>query len=366
MADRPHVLIVGAGIVGASIAWHLARAGARVTVVEAGEPGGVATANSWAWLNASRGNPEVYFRLRVRAMDEWRRLERDLPDVHVAWAGGLIWDLPSDELEAFAVEHASWGYDIRRVDRAEVQRIEPQLAAPPDFALHAAGEGSVEPLAAARALLAAAHDLGATVVAHRPVRSLDLSAGRVAGVETDAGRFVADEVVVAAGVGTAALAATAGFHLPMIAPPGLLVVTRPHDRLLDGLVMAPEMHVRQTAQGRLVAGADFGGSDPGDDAAATAAELVDTLKGMLKSGASLALDHHMLGHRPVPEDGFPAVGRVDGIAGLYVAVMHSGITLAPAIGRFVADEIMTGRRDALLEPYGPDRFSPAAARTGGV
>ena len=46
--------------------------------------------------------------------------------------------------------------------------------------------------------------------------------------------------------------------------------------------------------------------------------------------------------------------------------MHSGITLAPVIGRFVADEIMTGRRDALLEPYGPDRFSPAAARTDGV
>ena len=88
MADRPHVLIVGAGIIGASIAWHLARASARVTVVEAGEPGGVATPNSWAWINASWGNPEVYFRLRVRAMDEWRRLERDLPDVHVAWAGG--------------------------------------------------------------------------------------------------------------------------------------------------------------------------------------------------------------------------------------------------------------------------------------
>ncbi len=87
---------------------------------------------------------------------------------------------------------------------------------------------------------------------------------------------------------------------------------------------------------------------------------------MLKSGASLALDHYTLGHRPVPEDGFPVVGRVDGIAGFYVAVMHSGITLAPAIGRFVADEIMTGRRDALLEPYGPDRISLAVARTGGA
>ena len=68
--SRPHVLIVGAGIIGASIAWHLVRAGARVTVIDARETGGIATRNSWAWINASWGNPEPYFRLRVRAMDE--------------------------------------------------------------------------------------------------------------------------------------------------------------------------------------------------------------------------------------------------------------------------------------------------------
>jgi len=48
MPDRPHVLIVGAGIIGASIAWHLARAGAKVTVIEAGQAGGLATRASWA------------------------------------------------------------------------------------------------------------------------------------------------------------------------------------------------------------------------------------------------------------------------------------------------------------------------------
>jgi glycine/D-amino acid oxidase-like deaminating enzyme len=50
------------------------------------------------------------------------------------------------------------------------------------------------------------------------------------------------------------------------------------------------------------------------------------------------------------------MGRAAGISGLYVAVMHSGITLAPAIGRFVANEILTGRRDSLIEPYGLERF----------
>jgi glycine/D-amino acid oxidase-like deaminating enzyme len=68
MAEHPNVLIVGAGIIGASIAWHLCRAGARVTVIESGAPGGIATRRSWAWINASRGNPEAYFRLRMRAM----------------------------------------------------------------------------------------------------------------------------------------------------------------------------------------------------------------------------------------------------------------------------------------------------------
>ena len=55
------IIVVGAGIIGASIAWHLAKAGAEVTVLEAGEPGGVATRNSWAWINASWGNPGNLF-----------------------------------------------------------------------------------------------------------------------------------------------------------------------------------------------------------------------------------------------------------------------------------------------------------------
>jgi glycine/D-amino acid oxidase-like deaminating enzyme len=356
MADHPHVLIVGAGIIGASIAWHLVRAGARVTVTDASEPGGIATRNSWAWINASWGNPEPYFRLRVRAMDEWHRLEQEVSDIHVAWVGGLFWELPPEQLETFEVQHAAWGYGIRRVERAEVQRIEPHLATPPEFALHVPAEGAVEPLAAAQALLAAARGLGATVIANTPVRSLNLYAGHVTGVETDTDRLDADEVVVAGGVGTASLVATAGLTLPIIASAALLVGTKPHSKRLNGLVMSPSMQLRQTAEGRLVAAAGFDDADPDADVAVAAAALFDAIKGMIASGESLSPDFHVVGHRPIPKDGFPAVGRADGIPGLYTAVMHSGITLAPAIGRFVADELLTGRRESLLEPYGLGRF----------
>jgi glycine/D-amino acid oxidase-like deaminating enzyme len=357
MADHPNVIVVGAGIIGASIACHLAKAGARVTIIEAGEPGGIATRNSWAWINASWGNPEIYFRLRIRSMAEWRRLEREIPDLRVAWLGGLIWDIPPDELEAYAKEHASWGYGIRRVDRGEAARIEPQLRHPPDFALHVAEEGSVEPLAAAQALLAAAKALGVKIIANRPVRQLICRNGRVTGVETETGALEADEVVVAAGAGTAKLAASAGYALPLDTPPGLLIASKPHAKLLNGLVMSPGLHVRQTPEGRLLGGADFGGSDPGADATATSLDLFEAMRGMFKDGGALEYSHHTVGYRPMPGDGFPVVGRPPKIDGLYFAVLHSGITLAPAVGVFAAEEIVVGTRNDLLKPYGPERFS---------
>ncbi len=290
-------------------------------------------------------------------MDEWRKLEQEVPQVSVAWVGSLLWELPPEQLKDFAAGHRAWGYDIRRVERAEIRRIEPYLANPPEFAAYAPTEGAVEPLAATLALLAAAQALGATVIVNNPVRSLNLRAGHVTGVETSAGSLDADEIVVASGVGTANLVATAGLAMPMTASPALLVRTLPHAKRLNGLVMSPAMQLRQTPEGRLVAAVHFEGTGADADGTEAAAAVLDAMSGMIVSAKSLSPESHVVARRPMPSDGFPVVGRATGISGLYIAVMHSGITLAPAIGRFVADEILAGRRDNLIEPYGLERFS---------
>lgn len=357
MPASQQVVVVGAGIIGASIAWHLTAAGAAVTIVEAGKAGGVATPNSFAWINASAGNPEPYYRLRIRAMAEWQRLAAAVPELPLVWCGGLCWDMTPAELDAYAREHGGWGYGIRRVDRAEAGRLEPGLAAPPDLALHVAEEGTVEPVPATLALLADAARRGARLLQGTAVTGLIRKNGAIAGVETAAGRLTADEVVLAAGAETPRLAAMADAAIPLTTPPGLIVHSRPHARLLNGLVMAPELHMRQTAGGRIVAAADYGGIDPGADPRATARGLLAQAKAMLRGADALKLDFHTVGHRPIPRDGFPVIGRPDAAAGLYVAVMHSGITLAPAVGLFAAEEILAGRRDPLLAPYGPARFA---------
>jgi len=356
MSSTKQVIVIGAGIIGGSIAWHLTKAGAQVTVISESGTGGVATPNTFAWINASWGNPEPYFRLRTRAMAEWTRLAKDLPGLPLTWCGGLCWDLSADRLESYAAEHSSWGYGIERVGREQASRIEPNLSDPPELALYVASEGVAEPIATINALFADAERRGARTVTGT-VDALVLSNGKVTGVVVSGETIAADEIVVAAGVGAPAIAATAGIKLPIETPPGLIVHSRPHKKLLNGLVLADRLHMRQTAEGRIIAGSDFGGGDPGESPEASARELFDTMRAMLRGADGLDLDFHTVGYRPTPVDGFPIVSRADGVGGLYIAVTHSGITLAPAIGLFAAREILEDQRDPLLAPYALSRFA---------
>lgn len=355
MAAKQDVIVIGGGIIGASIAWHLTRAGASVRLI-AEHVGGVATPTSFAWINASWGNPEPYFRLRTRSIEEWRRLAVEVPDLQLSECGGLCWDLPRDELRNFAREHSNWGYDIREVSAAEAAALEPAVSTLPDLAVHARHEGAAEPVAATRALIRSASADGMQLLEGVRIVGLDGTEGRVTGVRTETGAFGADRVVIAGGANTASLAATLGITVPIEAPPGLIVHSRPVPKMLNGLVIATELHVRQTREGRIIAGSDFGGTDPGNDPDGAAKDLFGKVRAFLTGGDTLEMDFHTVGYRPTPKDGFPILGTVAGIEGLYLAVTHSGVTLAPAIGRFAADEILTGDSQPLFAPYRLSRF----------
>ena len=159
---------------------------------------------------------------------------------------------------------------------------------------------------------------------------------------------------------------TAGLDLPIDDPAALLVGTRPHVLMLRGLVMTPQLQLRQARDGRFVVAAGLEDTDLANAASRTFNALADLFRPPL----SVAPDFQLIGRRPIPGDGLPLVGRADEVPGLYVAVTHSGVTLAPIIDRLVADEIMSDRRDGLLVPFGLGRtrrsWSRRSVATGTV
>lgn len=149
------------------------------------------------------------------------------------------------------------------------------------------------------------------------------------------------------------LLAPLGVRLRMASPAGMLAWSRPVAPVLNGLVMMPDMHIRQTADGCIVLGEDYAGTDPGAGAEAQARAMLETAGARL--GVALVYHRFTLAQRPTPGDGHPAVGAL-ALPGLYLALSHSGVTLAPAIGAMLADEVQDGARDPLIAAYAPGRL----------
>lgn len=276
--------------------------------------------------------------------------------------------MPPEKLAEYHANHSAWGYDIRRIERAEILQVEPALTPDDDFvpewALRVGEEGMVEPARAAQLMVADAQRRSARLVTGHVTRLLQAESdgGRVAGLVLSSGEELhADHVVLAAGVQSVPLCAAAGVALPLKtpAPAGLLVRSKPvQKRILNHIVYSTRGHMRQTADGYILAGSDFVGGDPGPDPEAAARQQLEQVKAGLKPeyGDLLEFDCFTVGYRPQPQDGLPVLGA-SGLPGLDIAVMHSGVTNAALVGELLAEKILTGKEDVSLKDFALKRFA---------
>ncbi|MEO1611550.1 MAG: FAD-binding oxidoreductase, partial [Pseudomonadota bacterium] len=253
------VAIVGAGIVGAAIAYRLAEAGAEVTLFDKGGPGAGASGKSFAWINANDPEPAFYNEFRQEALAAWRRLDDEL-DLPVRWNGCLAWDQGDNALRAQADALAALGRAIRLVEREEIAALAPAIADPPDIALWSPDEGAADAAAVARALGGAASAAGAVRLMGAEVRGFLRDGDRIAGLKTSFGAVEADRVVLAAGLGTVPLAAMAGVEVPVSPVTGLLIRTRPIPRIVNPIILSQTVHFHQEPDGRIVAAEEFSGA----------------------------------------------------------------------------------------------------------
>ena len=170
-------------------------------------------------------------------------------------------------------------------------------------------------------------------------------------------------MLVAAGAAVPAIVANAGRHIPDATPIAHLVRTKPVNVALRAVLNTPRVAIRPTPTGALVLDAAWSeeevvtrqdGTFEVKDA--TVRGLLEAASAVLEGNPVLALDSFGVGPKPIPKDGEPVLGALDGISGYYVAFSHSGATLGLIAGELLADEIVLGEPHPLLAKFRPCRF----------
>ena len=367
-------IVVGAGVLGASTAFHLARAGAEVTIAEAGLEGRATAAGAGIvcpWVSGA--DDAAFYRLYVAGARYYTELvpllaEHGEADVGYRRVGALVVSDDARELAAFDRELRR-----RRVATPEMGEIsllaprETRALFPPLRAglsgLHVGNGARVDGRRITAALLRAARGLGARLVeAHaQPLAR----GGRVAGVRLDGDVVEADWVIVTAGAWASSLLRPLGLALPIEPQRGQIVhLSLPADMTEQWpVVLPPGSHYLLAFEaGRIVAGATRE-SGAGFDYRVTAAGLAEVLRealGVAPGLAAATVVETRVGFRPVGPDVRPMLGTVPSLPGLVIGngLGAAGLTIGPFAGRLLADTVLGHPASLDLSPFDPSR--PAA------
>lgn len=360
------IVIIGAGVLGSSLAYRLARAGQRVTLVERAGAAQGTTGSSFAWINSNQKTPEDYYALNLAGMDAHRALREELGEAPWLNEGGnLVWSTGGEhanELEARVARLRGWGYRAEWLGRDAVRDLEPKLNPEPEVEQIAwfPDEAWIDGPALAARFTALSVEHGATPRFLSQVKTIERGSGRVTGVTlADGERIDADLVVNCAGPGAGAVARLAGRELSMASTPGLVVRVSNAAGLIDRVIHAPAIHMRPDADGLAVL--HHGDADlamaRGEKPRAWIDAFFERAASYVPGFAQARLSRWSVGIRPISGDGRTSAGLVATIPGYAEIMTHSGITLGPLLGRLVARQITDGETDPLLEPFTPDRFA---------
>jgi glycine/D-amino acid oxidase-like deaminating enzyme len=378
----PDVVVIGAGIVGAACARSLARAGASVALYDRSFPGSGSSSacegNVLAWdKELKRELP-----LAVRSAELWATLADELPDdFEYDRKGSVVVAETEHELVAArerAEVLARHGVMSRVLDAAELRAQEPHSAPDLPGGVLYPGDAQLEPRLATLALARAAQREGARLVTETAVDGIERDAhGRATAVNTTSGRVTADAIVVAAGVWTPAVLATARLHVPIKPRKGhVLVMQRSPVRFRRKLSEFGYASAVEADSDRLQVAMVVESTPSGTTLLGSSRELRDFDHEVdVRVAAAVArraarffpvlLDLHVLriyaGLRPLSPDHLPIVGPLREAENVCVATGHegAGIGLAPATAELVTAWHTGTTPPVPLEWFSPDRFARA-------
>ncbi|MEV4113618.1 glycine oxidase ThiO [Nonomuraea sp. NPDC049695] len=360
-------VIVGAGVVGLSVAWRLARDGRPVTLVDPAPASGAshAAAGMLAPVSEVSYTEAPLLRLGAASLRRWPGFAAELA-ADAGLAGVEALDLRSDgtldvafgaddlaALDELAAYMEKLELPVERLSGRECRRLEPMLAPSVRGGLLAPGDAWVDPRRVTAALLAALDRLGVPLVRARAGELLRDGGGRVTGVRLDqGGEIPAERVVLAAGAWSAGLA-----EVPVRPVKGQIMRLRSPQPLLTrcvrGTVHGTPVYLVPRGDGELVVGATQ--EEMGFDTRVTAGGLYELLRDareLVPGVTELEVADVVAGLRPGTPDNLPVIGP-SGTPGLALATGHhrGGVLLAP-----LTADILRGEEGELAALCAPGRF----------
>lgn len=379
------VVIVGAGVIGAAIAFHLTRRGVRPLLIEKEDPAAGSSGACDGLILLQSKKPGLHLELALESRRRFEELAAELgAEIEFRATGGLC--LIEDEAELAAMrrsvaEQRACGLAVELIAGEEVRRREPLVSERILAAAFSPRDAQVNPYALTFALLRAARAKGARLVGGEPVVGIEIAAGRVQAVRTPRRRIAAPIVVNAAGAHAPEIGRLAGLEVPITPRRGQILVTAARPPLLrHGLISAryiaakfnPELArsgemgfaLEQAESGKLLIGStrEFAGYDRRTSFQGIRA-VARRILPVFPALASIPVIRTFAGLRPYTPDGLPILGPVAAVGGFLMAAGHEGdgIALSAITGELLAAHIAGERPRFPLEPFRLERFSPAEA-----
>ncbi|GBQ85951.1 FAD-dependent oxidoreductase [Gluconobacter albidus] len=371
------VVVVGGGIVGLFTALFLAEAGKSVVVLERGRAGALASGGNAGSLHAQlmafdasadRDGPSMPARtlaLQRESIRMWEALRTTFDrDLEIKVSGGLVvaeTEADMDRLRSKVAVEQALGVDARILASDELRGIEPNLRDGFLGGAYCSEEGKINPMAATQAVLARARHAGVRVEELTALSVIQPDGTRFH-VSAGSRRWSAGAVVNAAGAYAGEVAGLVGRRLPVFGAPLQMIVTEPVAPVVFSLLAHASRHLtlKQAANGSLLIGGGWSaGLDPVhghprplrenlEGNLWVAQRLVPALGAVnvVRSWAAMNIDI----------DGAPILGESPDVPGFFTAVTANGVTLAPAMGRHVADMVLRRSERPDLEIFSPARF----------
>jgi sarcosine oxidase subunit beta len=381
---KADVVVIGGGVIGSSILYHLSKKKIQAVLLEKGEliSGTSGACDGLIFLQSKKPGPHLRLAQEgTKRFSNLSNLKHELHfDIEYRNSGGMIVIENDHELkvmERFVAEQRKIGLDISLLDSNQAREKEPSLSEKIFGSTFSPSDGKANPLLLTHAFIRSAKKLGARVFTENEVTGIALKSHQVRSVKTGKGEIETTTIVNAAGAYAPEIGKLVHLDIPIKPRRGQLLVTEPMPPVLNRGVLSAKyiaakfdpalaetegegISIDQTSSGNFLLGStrEFVGFDTRTthqamtNIATQAIHIIPQLK-----------DTHIIrafaGLRPYTQDGLPILGNVDGVEGFIVAAGHEGdgVALSPITGEVIAELVDTKTTPISLNEFRLERFN---------